>query len=109
MKLAEHIATLFRDGREYTVCDLENFTKASGTAIRNILGRMQHYGLIEREMSRAGIVIFRKANSPATGQCDPAQPGNPTGEDADVTTHTVVAVPLTGPGALNPLPANGGM
>lgn len=47
--------------------------------------------------------------SPTQGQCDPAQPGNPTGEDADVTTHTVVAVPLTGPGALNPLPANGGM
>ena len=46
--------------------------------------------------------------SPTTGACDPAQPGNPTGEDADVTTHTVVAVPLTGPGAF-PLPANGGM
>ena len=47
--------------------------------------------------------------SPAQGVCDPAQPGNPTGRSSDVTTHAVVAVPLTGPGALNPLPANGGM
>lgn len=47
--------------------------------------------------------------SPTQGQCDPAQPGNPTGTRSDVTTHAVVAVTLSGPGALNPLPANGGM
>jgi hypothetical protein len=103
MKLSHRLATLFRTGREYTICDLENITKASGTAIRNILARMEGYGLIRREMSRAGVVIFSK--SPTTGACDPAQPGNPTGTRSDVTT----AAPLTGPGALNPLPANGGM
>ena len=46
-------------------------------------------------------------NSPAQGQCDPAQPGNPTGTRSDASTHAVVAVPLTTPGALNPLPATG--
>lgn len=39
--------------------------------------------------------------SPTQGQCDPAQPGNPTGERSDVTTVD----PLTTPGALNQPPA----
>jgi hypothetical protein len=43
------------------------------------------------------------SHSPTQGQCDPAQPGNPTGTRSDVTK------PLTGPGALEPLPATGGM
>lgn len=45
--------------------------------------------------------------SPTQGQCDPAQPGNPTGERSDVTKKTVVAVSLTAPGALNQPPATG--
>jgi hypothetical protein len=64
----------------------------------------------QRKIRGGGIsTVYSLSNSPITGQCDPAQPGNPTGTRSDVTTHAVVAVTLSGPGALNPLPANGGM
>ena len=95
------------------------------TAIRSVIGIDRHKidnalvymvadGRVKRlnRPTRGGSVpaVFQinPHYSPATGQCDPAQPGNPTGTRSDVTTHAVVAVSLSGPGALNPLPANGG-
>ena len=46
-------------------------------------------------------------NLPVLGECGPAQPGY-VGGAAHGVTRAATALPLTRPGALNPLPANGG-
>jgi hypothetical protein len=77
--------------------------------VSDALAHLESIGVLtsqQRKIRGGGIsTVYSLTHSPTQGQCDPAQPGNPTGTRSDVTT----AAPLTGPGALNPLPANGGM
>lgn len=76
--------------------------------VTDALAYLEAIGAItsHQRKNRGGGVsrYYRLTHSPIQGACDPAQPGNPTGERSDVTRKTVVAVSLT-PGALNQPPA----
>jgi hypothetical protein len=94
-----------------TITAIRNSIKRDRHKIDNALVYMVADGRVKRlnRPTRGGSVpaVFQinPYYSPTQGQCDPAQPGNPTGTRSDVTT----VEPLTGPGALEPLPATGGM
>jgi hypothetical protein len=108
---AEQEADVFRAlmAGDRTAPQIVARTRFERHTVQNALARMRADGRILRgrrdREDMAQEYSINPSYSPTQGQCDPAQPGNPTGTRSDVTT----AAPLTGPGALNPLPANGGM
>lgn len=89
-----------------TITAIRNTIKRDRHKIDNALVYMVADGRVKRlnRPTRGGSVpaVFDidPRYSPTQGQCDPAQPGNPTGTRSDVTTVD----PLTTPGALNQPP-----